>query len=303
VFRPVRGALLLMAVLLVLTGCANAEPKAASEPTSTPTTTAQLSGPYLGQEPPGMTPEVFAPGIVSDPSQFEYSGTFSPDGSEYYFNRMSANSQNALLFTRIVDGAWTTPEQLALTAGYTAGEPHLTLDNKRLYFMWRHPVPEGKPGWPVYYVVDRTADGWSEPYYAGQGMFLSSSRDGQVYTTDMSSSETEGMTYLARVTVANGVFVSYERLTIPNTSGNYSHPCIAPDGSYLLFDVDGSYLFVSFRKADGSWGDAIDLTKHGFDPVAGGACVSPDGNYLFFAQKDDIWWVDSRVVEELRPKE
>jgi len=25
----------------------------------------RLKGPYLGQKPPGMTPEVFAPGIVS----------------------------------------------------------------------------------------------------------------------------------------------------------------------------------------------------------------------------------------------
>jgi len=250
-----------------------------------------------------MTPEVFAPGIVSSPDLFEYCGTFSPDGNEYYFNRISADSQHRLLFTRIVDGLWTAPEQLALTAGYTAGEPHLTLDNKTLYFMWQRPVPEGKPGWPVYYAVDRTAGGWSEPRYAGQGMFLSSSRDGQIYTTDMSSSETDGMTYLAKVTVANGAFVNYERLTIPNTSGSYAHPCIAPDGSYLLFDVDGSHLFVSFRKADGTWGDAMDLTKHGFDPMAGGACVSPDGKYLFFGLKDDIWWVDSRVVEELRPEE
>ncbi len=303
-FRPLSSAISVVVVLLVLTGCADAEPTTsseptASEPTSTPTTTTPLSGPYLGQEPPGMTPEVFAPGIVSDPNLFEYCGTFSPDGSEYYFNRISADSENTLLFTRIVDGAWTTPEQLALTAGYTAGEPHLTLDNKRLYFMWQRPVPEGKPGWPVYYVVDRTAGGWSEPRYAGQGMFLSSSRDGQIYTTDMSSSQT----YLAKVTVADGVFVDYERLTVPNASGSYAHPCISPDGSYLLFDVDGSHLFVSFRIAAGTWGDAVDLTKHGFDPVAGGACVSPDGKYLFFALKDDIWWVDSQVIEELRPKE
>ena len=190
VFRPVSNAIAVVVVLLVLTGCADAEPTTTSEPTISRSTTArtELSGPYLGQEPPGMTPEVFAPGIVSDPSLFEYCGTFSPDGNEYYFNRISADSQHRLLFTRVVDGQWTTPEQLALTAGYTAGEPHVTLDNKRLYFMWQRPVPEGKPGWPVYYVVDRTADGWSEPHYAGQGMFLSSSRDGQIYTTDMSSS-------------------------------------------------------------------------------------------------------------------
>jgi hypothetical protein len=119
-----------------------------------------------------------------------------------------------------------------------------------------------------------------------------------MYTTDMSSKQT----YLARVINVDGVFTGYERLEIPGLAGSYSHPCIAPDGSYLLFDVDGSHLFVSFRKADGAWGEALDLTKHGFDPMAGGACVSPDGKYLFFGLKDDIWWVDTSVIEELRPE-
>jgi len=31
------------------------------------TGTDALTGPYLGQKPPGMTPEIFAPGIVSIP--------------------------------------------------------------------------------------------------------------------------------------------------------------------------------------------------------------------------------------------
>jgi hypothetical protein len=301
-FRPVSYAITVLAVLLVV-GCADVEPTTTSAATSVLPSATGLSGPYIGQEPPGMTPEIFAPGIVSDPSLFEYSGTFSPDGNEYYFNRITDDSQHRLLFTHVVNGQWTAPEQLALTAGYTAGEPHITLDSERLYFMWQRPAPEGKPGWPAYWVVERTANGWSEPKYAGQGMFLSSSLDGQMYTTDMSSSKTNRKTYLAKVTVANGVFTRYERLAIPNLSGSYAHPCIAPDGSYLLFDVDGSHLYVSFRKADGSWGDAIDLTKHGFDPMAGGACVSPDGRYLFFGLKDDIWWVDSGVIEELRPKE
>jgi len=37
----------------------------------------QLIGPYLGQKPPGMTPEVFAPGIVSTDS-YEFACCFSP---------------------------------------------------------------------------------------------------------------------------------------------------------------------------------------------------------------------------------
>lgn len=35
--------------------------------------------------------------------------------------------------------------------------------------------------------------------------------------------------------------------------------------------------------------------------MAGGAYISPDGKYLFFALRDDMWWVDAGVIEELRP--
>jgi hypothetical protein len=47
----------------------------------------KLKGPYLGQKPPGMTPEIFAPGIVSSPEFIDFKGAFSPDGREYYFYR------------------------------------------------------------------------------------------------------------------------------------------------------------------------------------------------------------------------
>jgi hypothetical protein len=271
-------------------------------PTHETTSSLKLTGPYLGQSPPGMEAEIFAPGIISDPAFSEYSGTFSPDGSEYYFYRFSNNSQSMLLFSRLENGTWTKPEPLTFSAGYPAYEPYIGFDNHYLFFAWNHPYHTGQSDLPAYYFVERTSDGWSEPEYAGQGMFLSSSRDGQFYTTDMSSRNTDRKTYLAKITLEQGVFTRYERLPIQANWGNPAHPCIAPDGNYILFDVQsGNYLFVSFKKADGSWGEAIDLSKHGFDPKAGGASVSPDGKYLFFALSGDIWWVDIKVIENLRP--
>jgi hypothetical protein len=308
---------------LVLMGCATAEtttiPPGTAATTATTTTAAtatmpttttpaasSVTGPYLGQTPPGTTPQIFAPGIVSSPDFSEYSGTFSGDGKEYYFYRFSPSSESEILYSRFANGEWTTPTPLPLTAAYGAGEPHITLDNGRLYFMWDRPVAAGQSGNADgfgYYVAERTASGWSEPRYAGQGMFLSSDSDGQLYTTDMSSRSEDGETYLAKLTTEEGLFTDYERLTIPTYLGSQAHPCIAPDGSYLLFDVDGgSHLFVCFRESDGSWGEAIDLVEHGFDLGAGGAYVSPDGKYLFFALRDDIWWVDAKVIEDLRPE-
>jgi hypothetical protein len=111
----------------------------------------------------------------------------------------------------------------------------------------------------------------------------------------------DGRTYLAKVTVDSGLFTGYQRLYITPHYGSQAHPCIAKDGSYIIFDVaSGAYMYVSFKKPDGSWGEGIDLTAHGFDPKAGGATLSPDGKYLFFCLNGDIWWVDARVIEKLR---
>ena len=324
-------------VLFVLTGCRSpstpVEPAATVyQPTTTPTVTAspvvlpptatltstptpfipsptpiqKLSGPYLGQEPPGMEPKLFAPGFVSNPDSHEYSGSFSTDGSEYYFYRFSDDSPARLFLSKQVDGLWTLPEEPGFSAGMTAFEPFVTADNQRLYFATLdYPVPSSHPpGLPAYVFVDRTQNGWTEPQYAGQGMFISSSLDGQIYTTDMSTRNRDGKTYLAKVSVTDGRFMAYEQLAIQPHWGRQAHPCIALDGSYILFDVeDGRHLLVSFKSEDGSWGEAIDLTRHGFDPMAGGAYISPDGKYLFFALGGDIWWVDIRVIEDLRPGE
>lgn len=81
------------------------------------------------------------------------------------------------------------------------------------------------------------------------------------------------------------------------------HPCVAPDGGYNLFDIDGGpHLFVSFREAAGSWGEAVDLSQHGLDVKAGIASITPNGKYLFFGLGDDLYWVSTRLVEALRPQ-
>jgi hypothetical protein len=299
-----RFAVLAIIAFLCVAGCANDTIKSPAVQTLEPFTSLHQGAAYLGQPLPGMEPEVFAPGIVSSEEFHEYSGTFSPDGTEYYFYRFSDDMDPTLFFAQLVDGEWTSPEPLELTAEYSTGEPHVTLDNQWLYFMWGKPVEGGNPNLPPYFASRRTADGWSEPVYAGQGMFMSSSIDGQIYTTDMSEYLNTRKTYLARVAVEDGVFIDFERLEIRPRYGTQAHPCIAPDGSYILFDVSsGSHLYVSFKQADGTWGEAIDLVEHGFDRKAGGATIPPDGKYLFCALAGDIWWVDIAVIETLRPTE
>jgi hypothetical protein len=270
---------------------------ACSNPQESDVNVPDPAGPYLGQQPPGDQPVLFAPGIVSDPEYIEYSGTFSSDGREYYFYRFSDSLPATIFQCKAVGAKWTDPAPVDFSAGYPAYEPHLTHDNKSLYFAWAK-----DSGFPGIWVTSRDSMSWSEPIYAGQGMFVSSDSMGNVYITDMSSRMVNGKTYLATVTVENGIFTGYQRLSISAHYGSQAHPCIARDGSYIIFDVEsGNYMYVCFRGQDGTWGEAIDLTAHGFDPMAGGATLSPDGKYLFFCLNKDIWWVDAQVIERLRP--
>lgn len=59
---------------------------AVSQPAAKP---AVARGPYLGQKPPGKTPTIFAPGIISIADFAEIRIAFSPDGSECFFSRSS----------------------------------------------------------------------------------------------------------------------------------------------------------------------------------------------------------------------
>ena len=79
-----------------------------------------LTGPYLGQKPPGKTPEIFAPGIVSVDKYSEFVCNFTPGAEECIFDRYGDNEyqDGAVFVTRIEDGKWTIPEIHPLFAKY-----------------------------------------------------------------------------------------------------------------------------------------------------------------------------------------
>lgn len=271
--------------------------------------TTGVQGPYFGQAPPGTTPKLFAPGIVSMALSPEFALTMSPDGKEFYFTRSDMPRQ-FLMVSRLGPGGWTFPELFTLAAGYTSRESHVTLDNKRIYWEWLRPVPAGETDVAKMdagiWMSERTANGWSEPKFVGQGMFVTSTRTGDIYITDHTEFR-QGNAYLAKARVADGKFVGYDRLQggmeklRSEKVTRIAHPGVAPDGSYILFDAGRPPVYVCFHNADGTWGDPIDLSQHGMPPAAGIASVSPDGKYIFFGMNADIYWVSSQIVEQLRP--
>src|SRR4249919_420504 len=68
-----------------------------------------LKGKWLGQTPPGLTPVVFAKGVVSSDSLEHSAAIFSPDGRRLLWTVIHRGKPAYLLEMRLIDGQWTDP--------------------------------------------------------------------------------------------------------------------------------------------------------------------------------------------------
>ncbi len=282
--RPMLYLPLLILISITFGNCKKEDPKP----------NLNLNGPYLGQTPPGNIPKVFAPGIISIPNHTEFSLSFSHDGNEVYFYRYGTNMPAKIYYSKSVDETWSELKELSISKGYEGYEPHVTMDNKTLYFFWKKSTKEG-----IYSSTRNTNGEWDTPFYFGSNMmYFTSSSSGVLYTTELTTTRP----YLAKVKFQNGSFAGFERLNIKAPANSYTaHAAIAPDESYPLFDIaGGEHMMITFKQEDGSWGDPIDLTTKGFPKAAGGPYISPDGKYLFYYFNGDIYWVSTNFINELR---
>jgi len=267
-----------------------------------------LNGPYLGQKPPGLIKEIFAPGIVSTKGGHEFSCTFSADGKEFYFNRGMT-----IMVCRWEKEGWTAPKPASFNGDFRNHEPHIAADNKTLYFGSMRPNPERPDMENPYGIwkVERTEKGWGEPSYVGYGMYVTTTKDGTIYIMDNDYEDWRKFG-IVRTKLLNGRFGPFERqkggVQSPapgRMAGN--HPCIAPDESFLIFDsytIDPPFghaqLFICFRESDGSWGKAINLSEILESERNIAASLSPDGKYLFFGAEGDIYWVSTKIFDQLK---
>jgi len=268
-----------------------------------------LEGPYLGQKPPGLTPVVFAPGIISTKG-WEYGAVFTPGMKELYWvrevNADTKPEQQFVVFEQ-KQGKW---HQRVI--GERFGTPTLSTDGKTMFF--------GKN------YKERTADGWSEMKSLGPAfeeiriMGLTASAKGTL-VLDENARHKEGYGILRYSRLVNGKHEDPKPLPKEINTGRWNaHPFIAPDESYIMWDGEresgygSSDLYISFRQPDGSWGEAINLGNTvNTEAEEGGPQVTPDGKYLFFNRmvpktggdgdrQSDLYWIDAQIIETLRPK-
>jgi len=271
-------------------------------------------GPYLGQTPPGSTPEIFAPGIVNTEEFTEIEGMFGADMNTFYFVRegeeyggvvkvgeFKGNEKSyGLAVIEYKNNKW----QHSVVAR-AASEPSISPDGNTILF---------KNGY-----IERTSDGWSEmkslgePFASISIMRSAISSNGTIYFDTFNRAQDIPLRYSRLI---NGKYEAPKSLGPQFGIGRYNaHPYIAPDESFIIFDSvreDGqgrSDIYISYRAADGSWGPAVNMgdkinTAHSEKNPS----LSPDGQFLFFAKRTkrgneavNIYWVDAQIIEALRP--
>lgn len=269
-----------------------------------------IENPYLGQKPPGLTPIPFAPGLVST-EIYEYDGAFTPDMKAFYFIRRGEENKKSAFYEykyNEINGEWKKSE----IASPWIGRPVIAPDGQTMHLGDKY--------------LKRTESGWSElqnlepPTVSNDSMYimrLSSSLNGTYYFDTYKENDPAFPIRYSRL--VNGKHEA--PIALPkaiNTGSFLSHPFIAPDESYLLFDAKreegfgDSDIYISFKQKDGTWGNAINLgDKINTNAWEASASITPDGKYLFFSrnvgsenyENVDIFWVDAKVIFDLKTKE
>ncbi len=292
---------------------------------------AKAAGPrYLGQKPPGMTPELFAPGVVNTEA-IELNGVFSPDGREFFFTRI-VDGVFTMYRSVLEPGGWSDYQQVHPYEGderQMAVDMAFAPDGNTLYFLGRGStdiVPGERNGLNLW-SMERRGDGWTKarvvpppvstehresyPCVVADGsLYFSSNRPGGLGEFDIYRAQRK----------ADGTFAEPVNVGPPiNTEKSEGDTYVALDESYLIVAArrpDGlgqGDLYVSFRGEDGRWGTPhnlgapINSDQTDFCPM-----VTPDGAYLFFSRRwgatwdetteGKIYWVSAKVLDQFRPR-
>jgi len=300
-----------------------------------------LEGPFLGQRPPGLEPELFAPGFISTGLD-ELNSVFHPNGQEFYF-AVDVGPRFVLMVSRKVDPGWTEPEVVSFSRRHSAVDLAFSADGERMFFCSNRPRAGGihpERDYDIWW-TERQGDGWGEPRHLAGGVNTDTSEfypsltdDGTLYFLSRREGGLGGGD-IYRSRWVDGVYGEAENLgPVINTGQGEGDAFIARDESFLVFVSSGhdrgpdeGRLFVSFRSDDDQWSQPRNLGPL-TDPSDYCPVLSPDGEYFFFTGtrtrfdtpasepsyetllaglakpqngNDDIYWVDVEFIERLRP--
>jgi len=293
-----------------------------ADPRDWPEVMPELRGPWLGQTPPGPEPVEFCPELLATPRRVT-GITFSPEGDEAFLCLHTPDSTSGdLVWTRMNDGVWTQPTVAPFNSAQIDNDIVWSPDGGRVVWRsWRALPGNREPEKNLsLWAVDRTPDGWGEPFPVECGgerqspAYTGITSDGSLYFATKLSEDEFG---IARAQRSGRQYTAPEIvLRGPVRIGD---ACVAPDESFLiatcfgLSQYDGkASLMVSFRGSDDEWTPLRDLgPKINTNLVEYCPTLSAAGERLFFARIDvadksapaHTYWLDTGFIESLRKED
>lgn len=249
---------------------------------------------YFGQTPPGKTPEIFAPGVISISTRNDFYVTFSADNSEMFFG-----NSGQLKHSIKENGEWQPLGDADKFQGYevrfaTGGGILYLYQNLKLSYSLK------------------SDEDWSDPIKIDvintslTPQFPSVTRDSVLFFKNADPSH--NLVYYTRFDGTQHEIP--QPLPYPinfNSKFNPNDVCISPTGDYILMMKEGSGIWhVSFKKSETHWTypRSLRVYTNGIPHFGLNAIVTPDGKYLFacnWTQSNiDIYWLSAEIIEDVR---
>ena len=264
---------------------------------------------YFGQNPPGMTAEIFAPGIVSINGRYEHGISFSPDLDEVYFSANNEDEVPDVYFSKLEGEKWTNPKKANFTKGKKDAEMHpfVSFSDNKIYFTAHNSDYTDTKIW----YVNRLENTWSNaikldsPINDDELFYSNQSKNGDLFYTNVSKRK---MYYAPN---KNGKFPEVREVGIEFGF----HGFISPSQDFLVVNARNKEddqrkdndIYVYFKEKDGTWSKPINLgneVNSNFDETC--PSITPDGKYLFFGRYNEegglsnFYWVSTEIINKLK---
>lgn len=275
---------------------------------------------YLGQTPPGLTPQPFAHSIFRN-FALHSSPAFSNDGNEVFWSAFDMSSPGSyklrLFYMKKENGIWKDPTKATFLLNGVGDSPIFSPDGNKLFFLSGAPTSQNPNNTKEnLYYSNKTENGWSEPVMLGQEFDsyifhwqVAIANNGNLY---FSGDKLENTNKVERdIYLAHLVDGEYENFTNLGDSVNVtgeieSTPWVSPDDSFIIVSRGGdnefSEMYISFKKSDGTWSKAkkmvgVNSEYHDLNPI-----ITPDKKYLIYTSESDGWpyWIDASVIERFK---